>query len=122
MMDTILSLESRLVALLGWPEWALRIISALSVLVGLTSLFQAIVVRESNDDKRDGSTKAMTVEFRLFQFQYLGVYLTIMLADWLQGTNMFTLYSVRQSVTVGAYARRSLVSFLNCASYYSRME
>eukprot|EP01032_Pedospumella_encystans_P001527 gene1527-1769_t len=110
-MDTILALESRLVALLGWPEWALRIISALSVLVGLTSLFQAIVVRESNDDKRDGSTKAMTVEFRLFQFQYLGVYLTIMLADWLQGTNMFTLYS-SYGVNVGTLF---LTGFLSSA-------
>lgn len=27
-----------------------------------------------------------------FQWSYLSVYLTVMLADWLQGTNMYTLY------------------------------
>lgn len=27
-----------------------------------------------------------------FQYTYLAVYLTVMLADWLQGTNMYTLY------------------------------
>jgi hypothetical protein len=32
--------------------------------------------------------------FRLFQVQYLTVYLIIMCADWLQGTNMYTLYAV----------------------------
>ena len=30
--------------------------------------------------------------FRKFQLQYLAVYLITMLADWLQGTNMYTLY------------------------------
>eukprot|EP00667_Euglena_gracilis_P010916 EG_transcript_11126 len=30
--------------------------------------------------------------FRRFQWQYLAVYLTVMFADWLQGTNMYTLY------------------------------
>lgn len=30
--------------------------------------------------------------FLRFQYKYLVVYLTVMLADWLQGTNMYTLY------------------------------
>lgn len=98
MIDLLISLEHQLSITLGWPEWALRIIIALSVLVSLTSVFQAVVVpvaTESNSEERGNSTpKAITLEFRLFQLQYLGVYLTIMLADWLQGTNMYTLYSV----------------------------
>lgn len=96
MVDLILSLENQLSVALGWPEWALRIIIVLSVLVCLTSIFQAMVVpTESSPEKGITAPKAMTFEFRLFQLQYLGVYLTIMLADWLQGTNMYTLYSVR---------------------------
>jgi hypothetical protein len=33
-------------------------------------------------------------EFRRFQAHYLTAFLVVMLADWLQGTNMYTLYSV----------------------------
>lgn len=36
-----------------------------------------------------------TREFRRFQAHYLAAFLVVMLADWLQGTNMYTLYSVR---------------------------
>jgi MFS family permease len=52
-------------------------------------------VSSSPKDTTKGPTQQpkYTTEFRLFQLQYLGVYLTIMLADWLQGTNMYTLYS-----------------------------
>jgi len=96
MIDSLLTLEYHLSVALGWPEWALRIIIVLSVLVCLTSIFQAIVVPgDSSQEKGTTAPKTMTLEFRLFQLQYLGVYLTIMLADWLQGTNMYTLYSVR---------------------------
>ena len=38
-------------------------------------------------------TKGKASEFNAFQREYLAVYLVIMLADWLQGTNMYTLYS-----------------------------
>ena len=34
-----------------------------------------------------------SIDFRIFQLQYLSVYLIVMLPDWLQGTNMYTLYS-----------------------------
>lgn len=39
--------------------------------------------------------------FRKFQRQYLVVYIIIMLADWLQGTNMYTLYK-SYDVNIGA--------------------
>jgi hypothetical protein len=50
---------------------------------------------------KSGGAKSMSKEdkiaqkdsFRRFQFSYLTVYLITMLADWLQGTNMYTLYS-----------------------------
>jgi hypothetical protein len=46
------------------------------------------------DQKIKGDKDYNVVEFRWFQAQYLVVYLVIMLADWLQGTNMYTLYHV----------------------------
>lgn len=98
MIETLLAVESKLIASLGWPGWALRVIATLQLCVGVTSLLQAIFVGDVADhnDKRDH--KKVTTEFRLFQLQYLCVYLTIMVADWLQGTNMYTLYSVRLDV------------------------
>lgn len=80
--------------LLGWPAWALWIIVALSVLICLMSVIQSIFGISGGTSSTEVSSKRKTTEFRLFQLQYLGVYLTIMLADWLQGTNMYTLYSV----------------------------
>jgi MFS family permease len=53
------------------------------------------------------------LSFRLFQTQYLTVYLTIMLADWLQGTNMYTLYS-SYGVDVGTLF---LTGFLSSAVF-----
>ena len=46
---------------------------------------------ESKSVLADGDPKQLPA-FRRFQVQYLAVYLTVMLADWLQGTNMYTLY------------------------------
>ncbi|CAD7974227.1 unnamed protein product [Amoebophrya sp. A25] len=49
----------------------------------------------SSPSSRKASSKSSSVErasFRHFQLSYLVVYLSIMLADWLQGTNMYTLY------------------------------
>ena len=39
-------------------------------------------------------TKGKVSEFNAFQREYLAVYFVIMLADWLQGTNMYTLYLI----------------------------
>merc|ERR1719247_3659010 len=38
------------------------------------------------------SSGATSPEFRAFRNRYLVVYCVVMLADWLQGTNMYTLY------------------------------
>jgi hypothetical protein len=40
-----------------------------------------------------GEHSVQRKEFRRFQISYLTVFLITMLADWLQGTNMYTLYS-----------------------------
>ena len=34
--------------------------------------------------------------FKQFQREYLWVYYLVMFADWLQGTNMYTLYQVER--------------------------
>lgn len=102
MISVVLQLEAQLSELLGWPSWALITIQVLIVCVIAASVLETVLARRASE--RGTSTQAVaTTEFRLFQLQYLGVYLTIMLADWLQGTNMYTLYSVR--------ARSALLSY-----------
>ena len=60
---------------------------------GLSSacfLLQQLSDRGSSSKAK--GTGATSAEFRAFQRNYIFVYLVIMLSDWLQGTNMFTLY------------------------------
>ncbi len=103
-LNTIISeVESRLILHLGWPAWALRTIATLLVLVLGTGLLQTVVGVENTPEsnaKQESTKHATTItwEFRLFQLQYLTVFLIIMLADWLQGTNMYTLYAVRTTL------------------------
>lgn len=99
MIQTLLSVEEKLITMLGWPGWALRVIATLQLLVGITSALQAIFVSDGADHNDKKDHKRTTTEFRWFQLQYLGVYLTIMVADWLQGTNIYTLYSVSRNNT-----------------------
>lgn len=46
----------------------------------------------SSTDKAATEKAALHKEFDSFRHQYIGVYLLIMLADWMQGTHMYTLY------------------------------
>lgn len=68
----------------GWPLWTVASIAVLGVI--------ALLVQGS----RSAQTKSVTKsnEFKKFQYNYLFIYLVIMLSDWLQGTNMYTLYMV----------------------------
>ncbi len=106
MKEVLLRIETHLIETLKWPSWALRLIAVLVALVLATGVLEQIVAasttpkqstsdkKNSADDKEKGPL-TMTWAFRFFQLQYLTVYLLTMLADWLQGTNMYTLYSVR---------------------------
>ena len=113
-------LETGLIEWLGWPSWSLRTIEVLTLLVLLASLLQV-----ASDSTSSGSTSERqatslstknprpSMKFRWFQLQYLSVYLIIMLADWLQGTNMYTLYS-SYGVDVGTLF---LTGFLSSAVF-----
>eukprot|EP00594_Rhizosolenia_setigera_P009984 CAMPEP_0178958752 /NCGR_PEP_ID=MMETSP0789-20121207/11835_1 /TAXON_ID=3005 /ORGANISM="Rhizosolenia setigera, Strain CCMP 1694" /LENGTH=446 /DNA_ID=CAMNT_0020641529 /DNA_START=98 /DNA_END=1438 /DNA_ORIENTATION=- len=48
--------------------------------------------KDSGEDKTTTVTPQMKKDFASFQRQYLLVYMIIMLADWMQGTHMYTLY------------------------------
>ena len=78
---------------LGWPSWALRTAGVLCCVLLIVSVPEILGVLLSNDKNVLELAGKRTSEFRLFQTQYLTVFLIIMLADWLQGTNMYTLYA-----------------------------
>jgi hypothetical protein len=96
MFDINVFVEDTLSSYLGWPAWALKVIVVLICLVTFTAVMQYLFVAEPKNESGE-KVKVKSVEFRWFQLQYLGVYLVIMVADWLQGTNMYTLYSVSYS-------------------------
>ncbi|KAJ1635500.1 hypothetical protein T492DRAFT_965796 [Pavlovales sp. CCMP2436] len=85
------ALEERL----GCPPWSVILFAGLSVVYLTLQVLQRATVRPSptvpSGDKGDavGSER----EFRAFQWRWGVVYATIMLADWLQGTHMYALYS-----------------------------
>ena len=93
-MNILEEFERGILSNLGWPLWAMRSIEALVGAVIIVFLIQFVIVQEEKKSEAlAGGKYFWNSEFRIFQFQYLSVYLIIMLADWLQGTNMYTLYS-----------------------------
>ena len=75
----------------GWPLWAIETLGALSLILVAISYLEYILF----SSKVTASTIIQSSKsFRLFQIQYLTVFLITMLADWLQGTHMYTLYTV----------------------------
>ena len=90
-----LTFEGSLSVLFGWPMWIARTIIVLCSAISIVGLFQLDQLRQLNKLIASSSKLGeVSWEFRKFQLSYLVVYLVIMLADWLQGTNMYTLYSV----------------------------
>jgi len=77
-----------------WPPWALYTFVGLAAVTSCTALLQR--VREQDEGSNgSGETKPRGEQlptFRAFQRKYLTVYAIIMMADWFQGTNMYTLY------------------------------
>ena len=107
--------EDTFIKRLGYKEsyiWALRTIECLSLVILLIAGTQYLVDRSPSSDKAKAKPK-VTLNFRLFQAQYLSVYLVVMLADWLQGTNMYTLYT-SYNVDVGTLF---LTGFLSSAVF-----
>ncbi|KAG5186125.1 hypothetical protein JKP88DRAFT_269617 [Tribonema minus] len=76
-----------------WPDWAVTTFASLCVacLVLLLADRYDGRVREGATSSGEVSGK-LAPSFRKFQVKYLSVYMVVMLADWLQGTNMYTLY------------------------------
>lgn len=105
LMDTIKSF------LPNWPEWALDILLMMSGLLAITGILTLIYNPEAEEDKKDEKDEAskqgkqqngkvasekshheLLEEFHVFRRKYVLVFLVIMLADWMQGTHMYTLY------------------------------
>ena len=109
------SMEDSVVLSLGWPLWALRSVAVLCLLILLLFAVELILGRSDRQQKEQPTALQTSTanSFRLFQLQYLSVYLCIMLADWLQGTNMYTLYS-SYGVDVGSLF---LTGFLSSALF-----
>jgi MFS family permease len=78
-----------------WPAWAVRSFFGLLSLVSTVAIAQGLASKGEDATKESQSKPSgeKLAAFRKFQRSYLTVYYIIMLADWLQGTNMYTLYS-----------------------------
>jgi MFS family permease len=97
LLTMLLSMAATLSSWLGWPLWTLYTLVALVCSVMLLSLVSRAVgiSAAAAAEKADpGYAAAKTPSgFVAFQRKYLAVYLVVMLADWMQGTNMWTLYN-----------------------------
>jgi len=91
----------------GWPTWSVECLAGLTVLCGVLVLLHYGFGENEESNKplhglngvhQNGDTQERRKSFEACQRKYLAVYLIIMLADWLQGTNMYTLYQVRVSL------------------------
>ena len=74
-----------------WPAWAVNTFVGLSALLAL-SLLRPAFLRCISTQQRGAAKRPHTVVpagFGQFQWSYLSVYLLIMMADWLQGPNMW---------------------------------
>ena len=88
--------ESGEAAVHGWDHWSYKMLGlSLGVWVLLTLVSSQSSGKETENKKGEkGRAVEVDSSFYTFQRQYLFVYYTVMLADWLQGTNMYTLYQV----------------------------
>lgn len=93
MADMLLEVEGAITGYFGWPSYAVRTIGALSASVGVALVLQyATQPKAPKSAKGEAAAKKVPDGFRKFQVQYLTAFLLIILADWLQGTNMYALY------------------------------
>merc|ERR1719163_1274972 len=76
----------------NWPAWAVRLFLSLAGALVVFALGQQVLTSKDSNEKSTPSGEKKP-GFKKFQRQYLTVYYIVMLADWMQGTNMYTLYS-----------------------------
>lgn len=83
-----------------WPQWAVSLLLAMSAALAVTLAINHFSTPDENETpdeqkllKNSHKThESLHAEFNTFRWSYLSVYLVIMLADWMQGTHMYTLY------------------------------
>lgn len=75
-----------------WPAWAIQVFLGVSGVTLCVALAQRVMDKDSGDATSARPSGPKVAAFRAFQRQYLVVYSIVMMADWLQGTNMYTLY------------------------------
>ena len=83
-----------------WPTWAVNLLLTMTAALSCTLLAAYFCAPDDEKDKEANPQSAMETtsdislhaDFASFRRSYLSVYLTIMLADWMQGTHMYTLY------------------------------
>jgi len=85
-----------------WPTWAMNVLLTMTAALSCTLLAAYLYAPEDEKDKggnpqsametTSGKSSLLAEKFDTFKRSYLSVYLIIMLADWMQGTHMFTLY------------------------------
>ena len=73
---------------------ALNLLLAMGGILAVTIVLTTLISNGIKDDGDvlKGTCEIKQKEFKSFRRQYLIVYLVIMLADWMQGTHMYTLY------------------------------
>jgi hypothetical protein len=85
--------------LLGCPIWSVALFVGLAAVYIALQLLQQLTASSGGGAGSAGKAKAgggavgTEADFRAFQWRWGIVYTTIILADWLQGTHMYALYS-----------------------------
>mmetsp|Transcript_8323 Transcript_8323/g.18657 ORF Transcript_8323/g.18657 Transcript_8323/m.18657 type:complete len:475 (+) Transcript_8323:234-1658(+) len=84
-----------------WPSWAVNLLLTMTAALSCTLIINHFYTpddeTESEEEKKllkagHKTHQSLHAEFDTFRRSYLSVYLVIMLADWMQGTHMYTLY------------------------------
>jgi len=86
-----------------WPEWAVTLLMIMTCLLVVTYFISSIFTPADESSSKDAKMsngkgsdavcqEQLHKDFDVFRRKYLVVYLIIMLADWMQGTHMYTLY------------------------------
>eukprot|EP00282_Hemiselmis_andersenii_P006348 CAMPEP_0114144764 /NCGR_PEP_ID=MMETSP0043_2-20121206/19701_1 /TAXON_ID=464988 /ORGANISM="Hemiselmis andersenii, Strain CCMP644" /LENGTH=241 /DNA_ID=CAMNT_0001239165 /DNA_START=23 /DNA_END=745 /DNA_ORIENTATION=+ len=76
-----------------WPAWAVYPTLAAAGLCSLVFFLQKRLHHSEAEGGKAADDESRPAAFVSFQRQWMLVYLITMLADWLQGTHMYTLYS-----------------------------